>query len=153
MADLKQSDSSGTGTTPDDERKRYVDAVVQMTKLTQEGKIRWESLPKQSGRVNVGPTLLGPPDELEFYDESFRSIYKGTHFILTRTATRARNALNPFRTRSRTGWEVLYKLEIVDENEVTLFTFPAVEALRGLHSSIQDQLSNMDEVISKLFEE
>lgn len=153
MAEVNPAELPEAQGARDGDRERFVDAVVQMTKLTQEGKMRWESMPGRSGRLAPGWQLFRPTGECEYKEERFQSLYKGTRFVLSRLTMRGGDGLAGLPAFARHGGEVSYSLSIVDGNDATLFTFPPVEALRGLHSSIQDQLANVDELIQKLFDE
>ena len=137
-----------------EERNKWIDAVANMTKLTQEGQLIWtiEKLPFL--------TKSGPDETI---DVVFRAIYKGKRL---RIYKRRYKDYRPIKSSPFSGslvlqafgvekemehyWATEVVMELVNDDGIALWTYPKVNALPDLLSAVQYQVAGVKDFLDDL---
>lgn len=114
----------------------------------------WEAVPLDSVSLEKSPV-----DRIEGV---YQSAYKGNYYRLyAKTVCRVRNpgwldssllAMGDFRERDRDFRREIV-LELIDQEGVSLFTFPEVIATSHLLATVRRQVADPDRVLASLFDE
>jgi hypothetical protein len=139
-------------TAPAPEKDKWLEAVIQMTKLTNDGIMLWQKVPLASVSLEQSAD-----DRVEGI---YRSEYKGNIYRLHKKVVR--KVPNPLSWYVRTGtifgsepdrdFREAVILELIDDEGASLWTFPHVAGLRDLYTAAQRQVANPENVLTSLFE-
>jgi hypothetical protein len=105
----------------DKEKNTWIDAVTKMIKLTNSGKLRWESR-DDNDIAKIPPVLYTT------YKQHQLKLYK--------------HMMRPLPT-----------LEMIGENDVTLWTFPKIEALADLFKAAKFQIAGVKNFLDGILNE
>lgn len=137
------------------ERIKWVDAVTRMIELTQQGKMRWDSV------VPLGSAA----EEKNRTSAVFRITHNGKTLVLYERKVPERRLVTEgerdptriaslfFDTKYETVWVPEVVLEFVDSKGATLWSFPKVSALGDLLTAVQYQVAGVSDFLSGLFDE
>jgi hypothetical protein len=142
-----------------DERDKWVDAVVKLLRLTQEGKLHWDY-------EMIGQQLIEENDEY-ISSPIFTTTYNGRHLQLYKerfkrprrqsiSETFNSVTLGAFGGEPATRpmvWDTRIILEFVNEKGARLWAFPNISALDDLLSSVQYQVAGVKEFLDDLLSE
>ena len=138
-----------------DKPDKWVEAVTNLIKLTQAGKLKWSAgrADKNIGREDLRietvflaeyknrnlrlfkySYMVEEPGALERLISSDSSLYLGTK-------------------RKYPYWSSSITLEFIDEAARTLWTFPHTNALNDLFEAVQYQVAGVDEFLKEILED
>jgi hypothetical protein len=129
-------------------RNRWLDAISSMIELTQDGKLKW----------SAAATPGGIADDTERTSSVFQTSYNGKSLRLYEKRVPAKQGGFPASIYALTGeeppkWYKRVLLEFVGADGHSLWTFPDVDALSDLLTSVQYQVVGvhdfLDEIISE----
>lgn len=110
---------------------QWVDAVVKLTELTQEGKLEWSIDPYFEDQHAIGPT------------------YRATHGDKS-LRLRKRSILRPSKRGWDEEWQEQYLLEFVGQNDQVLWAFPEIDAIQHLYGAVQYQTAGVKDFLNDL---
>jgi hypothetical protein len=136
------------------EKSKWVDAVSRMIELTQQGKMRWQSV------LPMGTAVI----EEKLASAVFRSTYHGKLLILYGRKVQERRyvieqeldqlGLPKLGTpKYQNLWVEEAVLEFIDARGSTLWTFPKISALNDLLAAVQYQVAGVNDFLNSLNEE
>jgi hypothetical protein len=131
-----------------DEKNRWLEAVAQMIKLTQEGKLTWGPSRSFAG--------INRPDD-ETFSAIFVTNYKGKNIRIYKRTFKDQRLKRPSLSGSaitvldlfnqnpemEAFWNTEVIMEFTDQVGNTLWTFPPISALSDLLSTIQYQVAGV----------
>ena len=129
-------------------RNRWVDAITSMIELTQDGKLRW----------TVAPGVSTHYDDEERITPVFQTTYndKALRLYKVRRPTNYSNTVISLYNISGTElprWSTRVILEFVDSEGRALWTFPQVDALSDLLTSVQYQVTGVSDFLDTIINE
>lgn len=135
-----------------EEKDDWIDAITRLTKLTQEGKLKWSN--------SSEPSSILVADDVQQIESVFTAIHKDKRLRLYKKQIKVLgpspdvfiigNALNP---QKFPYWTTRIYLELVDEDGRNLWTFPSVSALNDLLTSVKYQVSGVKDFLDDLLKE
>lgn len=129
-------------------RNRWVDAVSSMIELTQEGKLKWttnsESDKAQDDKERTTPYFL-----TTYKDKALR-LYEKRVPVNTNSITAS---LYSITGEEPPKWRRNIILEFIDGEGHNLWTFPEIDALPDLLSSVQYQVSGVNDFLDDIISE
>lgn len=132
-------------------RIKSIEAVANMIELTQDGQMLWkeknpDDLPiSRKGSFEYVDSVF----ETEYHDKKLR-IYKRNYRIDRPERRQFWPVLMGRKEVKANGWESEVTLEIVGESGRALWTFPNVNPLSDLLSSVQSQVAGVKEFFEKI---
>jgi len=132
---------------------KWIDAIARLTKLTQEGNLKWSTVSPSGVLVN---------DEGQRVESTFIADHKNKRLRLYKKRFKVEDPdPNPLVTkimsfpfvRKYPYWESHIYLELIDEYGRSLWTFPEVSALSDLLTSVKYQASGVKELLDDLLKE
>ena len=129
-------------------KNRWVDAITSMIELTQDGMLRWTVVSNASTHYGDEERIT-PVFQTTYNDKALR-LYK------VRRPTNYSNALIGLYSISGTEpprWITRVVLEFVDSEGRALWTFPEVEALSDLLTSVQYQVTGVSDFLDTIINE
>lgn len=124
------------------EGDKYINVIAKLVKLTQKGKLKWESLYDPE-------TIAASPDER--IESAFVTQYKTRtlrifkkRYKVNLTSSVAMTFLS-FSTSHERGpiWSTTIILQMIDEKGLVLWTFPEVEPIEDLFAAVQYQVADI----------
>jgi hypothetical protein len=129
-------------------RNRWVDAISSMIELTQDGKLRWTVVPDAS-KVYDGKEITTSVFETTYSDRALR-LYE---VRVPSNFSPIERSLYSVRGEEPPMWYKEVILEFVDTEGRTLWTFPQVDALSDLLTSVQYQVAGVNDFLDTLIGE
>jgi hypothetical protein len=124
---------------------RWVDAVVKLIKLTQNGKLKWQvNDPSQVEKVD-GEDIITEDFVAKYRDRLLR-VYKRR-----RPPTPVERAM--LGVESKVQWYTHYGLEFVTAANQTLWAFPREAPIRDLHKAVQYQVARVNDFLDEILNE
>jgi hypothetical protein len=118
---------------PEREHDRIVDAVGRLTNLTQSGELKWSLQSYPYGDTGV----IGP---------IYRAEHKGRMLRLRKCEVEVEES----RSWRKRAQEVRYVLDFVDENNNSIWAFPASDAVEHLYDAVGYQTAGVSEYLDDL---
>lgn len=128
------------------ESNNWIDGIVKLIELTQEGKLLWQVVhPDNSMKEN-------PDDVIRV---AFRAKYNDKRFRLYERASKEYFPVNPYDPLEgqEAYWSRKIVLEFEDRMNLPLWTYPDVDALNDLLSAVQFQVSGAKDFLNDILEE
>ena len=136
-------------------KDKWIDAVAKLIKLTQEGRITWssripdDSLKRQpSDRIGSVFVTSYKEKKLRLYERNYE--YRPVGLLAGLTPPEALG--KGFSLSDKTSWETDVVLEFISADEVNLWTFPIIDTLKDLLTSVRYQAAGvkdfLDEILS-----
>ena len=120
-----------------DNPDKWVQLVADLIEKTQSRKLKWESyVPKDSPRVKV----------------VYRAPHKDKGLRLYKRDALSGSEVTPFANISGVAREALV-LEVIDDQQRSLWTFPELAAMRDLYEAVRFQVAGIDEFLADLLAE
>jgi len=129
-------------------RNRWVDAISSMIELTQDGKLRWTIVP-DAIKIYDGKEITTSVFETTYSDRALR-LYEGR---VPSNFSPIERSLYNFRGEGPPMWFKEVILEFVDTEGRTLWTFPQVDALSDLLTSVQYQVAGVNDFLDTIIGE
>ncbi len=127
---------------------RWTQAVLKLTKLTRDGRIKWQRVPPADQKPGVSPPPFGGDEE------AFVTQHEGQRLRLRRVSNIfAALFLIQSKGSQKAGAAQGYVLEIIDDQGRTVWTFPTVEALADLYQTVRYYQAGIGTFIDRLLEE
>jgi|SRR5215213_5125991 hypothetical protein len=134
-----------------EEKNKWIDAITKLTKLTQEGKLKWSSASSTDVLVS---------DDVQQVEAVFTATHKDKRLRLYKKRFKVEEPSNPWfgatsilSHRKYPYWTAQIYLELVDTHGHSLWTFPEVSALSDLLTSVKYQVSGVKDFLNDLLEE
>ncbi|MFN2455132.1 MAG: hypothetical protein ABR577_13015 [Pyrinomonadaceae bacterium] len=130
------------------DKNRWVDAVTRMIELTQQGKMRWDTVEPQ-GALAQDENRISPV---------FQTIYNGKGLRVYHKKVRVKSlgtglvAYAPS-IKSKPLFRRVGVLEFVNNEGAPLWKFPHVDALADLVTAVEYQVAGVNEFLNDLFSE
>jgi len=129
------------------EKNKIIDAVAKIIKDTQDGVMKWKSVPEHVVRAY--------PDDI--IDSVFVSDYKGQRLRIHVRSFKStpRPDLKSFGgfDADQSKWKSLVVLELVDGLGNTLWNFPSVDLLNDLLASVQYQIAGVEKYLDDILKD
>jgi hypothetical protein len=130
------------------ENDKILESITKLIKLTQQNKVQWSAAPFKSDSVliNNSQNIVGAIYKV-LYKEQYLRLYKLRFKVNTFNDPLAAAFLG------KPSFITKYILEIINEEDVCLWTFPQVPSLVDLYTAVQFQVSGVTTLINKLLSE
>jgi hypothetical protein len=127
--------------------KKWADAVSQIIKLTQEGRIKWK--PADISTLVATASRITSAYDADYGGKTLRLQQVNPPMDSTDAylSAQARIHGEPYLSNDRS----VLSLRLVDDNGSPLFVFPNVEAMSELLSAVKYQLADVDTFIEALY--
>lgn len=138
------------------EKEQYIDAVVKLIKLTQEGKIKWTpQKPRDSLNRDAGMIVD------VFYSTQYNDRRLGLYESRYKVEAPASGTLSGFSGidfsrlfgLSYPYWTSKVVLEIIDDSGKSLWTFPDVSGLSDLLNAVKYQVADVKGLIEDILKD
>lgn len=129
----------------DEKMSKAIESIGKLIEITRNGKLQWISIDPDS----VNKEYVEEQIESAFrtkYNNKFLRLYKRTYPITINTSF-------SFVTASKEVMRNEVKLEIVDQFQSVLWSFPTTEILNDLLNTVQYQCSGAKDIIDSLLDE
>jgi len=132
---------------------KIINAIVKLNNLTQDGKIKWRT-------IQPRPSLNRDKDSI--VDLVYTAKYNNKRLGLYENKFKVENA--PYASLSGSldsifgsvkypHWQTRVVLEFIDEDGNNLWTFPEVQGLNDLLSTVKYQIAGVDEFLDSFLDE
>lgn len=132
---------------PDEKSSKWVEAIVKLTRMTQDGGLEWAVAEIQM-----------PADKDVRPDTAYTSTFKGHRLKISKVSVRSSDVWSIPSTSSlfanvsapKDYWNPEVVLSLIDAAENRLWDFPHVEGLSGLYKAVQFQVAKVSDFLENL---